>query len=76
MLVQFGPDPQAHPAKLPSITLERVSDQAKRDHGERAHEDLGGETACWAHLVCVACGAMTDDTETQNCPTCGAELPE
>jgi dihydrofolate reductase len=31
--------------------------------------DLGGESACWLHLVCEVCGAMTDDLDTHECPS-------
>jgi hypothetical protein len=30
--------------------------------------DEGGDAACWAHLVCPACGAVTDGGETHHCP--------
>jgi hypothetical protein len=34
----------------------------------------GGETACWAHLVCPECGAMVSEGHRQGCQA-GAARP-
>ncbi|HVA53461.1 MAG TPA: hypothetical protein VNF05_08095 [Acidimicrobiales bacterium] len=31
-------------------------------------EILGGESACYAHLLCESCGAVLDDSHLQPCP--------
>ena len=36
----------------------------------------GGEAACWAHLVCPACGRMAELTFPEVCDACGADLPK
>jgi hypothetical protein len=28
----------------------------------------GGEAACWAHLVCPECGAITSEGHQKDCP--------
>jgi hypothetical protein len=30
-------------------------------------EDAGGEAACWAHLVCPECGAITSEGHQDSC---------
>ena len=35
---------------------------------DRKPRDEGGDAACWAHLVCPECGAVTDGTGTHQCP--------
>jgi hypothetical protein len=41
-----------------------------RQHdGEQAGDQAeAGETACWAHLVCPECGAMTTEGHRPSCP--------
>jgi hypothetical protein len=34
-----------------------------------ADAGLGGEPACWAHLVCPECGAIEAEGHTATCPT-------
>jgi rubrerythrin len=43
---------------------------------EPASDDEGGDPACWAQLVCPACGRLTEDPAARRCPACGAELPD
>jgi rRNA maturation endonuclease Nob1 len=38
-------------------------------------DDEGGDPACWARLVCPACGRLTEDPQARRCAACGAELP-
>jgi len=33
-----------------------------------AFEPEGGEAACWAHLVCPECGAITSEGHQKDCP--------
>jgi hypothetical protein len=46
---------------------------------EKADEEqsIGGDPACWAHLVCPECGrfAEGDSAEKGICAVCGAALP-
>jgi hypothetical protein len=39
--------------------------------------EIGGDPACWAHLVCLECGrfAEGDSAEKGICAVCGAALP-
>jgi rRNA maturation endonuclease Nob1 len=37
--------------------------------------DEGGESVCWLHRVCPACGRIADEDPPTTCPGCGAELP-
>ncbi|MEJ7629957.1 MAG: hypothetical protein WKF54_10240 [Nocardioidaceae bacterium] len=41
-----------------------------------AREEPGGEAACWAHLVCPACGRLAERTSPEVCDSCGADPPE
>jgi hypothetical protein len=34
----------------------------------KTEEILGGESACFAHLLCETCGAVLDGTHLQPCP--------
>ena len=33
---------------------------------EHSEEDLGGESACYAHLICPECGVVMDGSEHLN----------
>ena len=46
------------------MTLDRAVDEPE-----------GGDTVCWMHLLCPACGAMPDpeDAASATCPRCGEE---
>jgi hypothetical protein len=39
--------------------------------------EIGGDPACWAHLVCPECGRFAEgnSAETGICAVCGAALP-
>ena len=37
---------------------------------DREPQDEGGDAACWAHLVCPECGAVTDGSGTHQLPGC------
>ena len=39
--------------------------------------EVGGDPACWAHLVCPECGRFAEDdsAKTGVCAICGADLP-
>ena len=39
-------------------------------------EELGGEAACWAHLVCPECGAMESEGHRLGCPAGPPPVPE
>jgi len=43
-----------------------------------AHEepDMGGDAACWAHLVCPQCGRLNADEHPETCEACGAAWNE
>ena len=56
MVTDSGPEPP--PAGGP---------QRDDEPGEQAEQPEGGETACWAHLVCPECGAMTTEGHRPSC---------
>ena len=35
-----------------------------------ANEPLGGDPACWLHLVCSSCGVMLDEALVEHRPDC------
>jgi hypothetical protein len=37
--------------------------------------DEGGESACWAHLVCPQCGRLNAAQPPVRCEGCGAAFP-
>lgn len=37
------------------------------ESGEAADQERAGEPACWAHLVCPACGAMISEGHREGC---------
>ena len=44
------------------------SDLADAGDADRAaSSERGGEAACWAHLVCPECGAMTSEGHRDGC---------
>lgn len=49
---------------------------ADEPRDEHADEEPGGETVCWAHLVCPECGRMATTTRADACEFCGADLPD
>jgi rubrerythrin len=55
--------------RTPRRTLDNVT--------ENADDDVGGDPACWAHLVCPECGrfAEGDSVAKGVCAICGAALP-
>lgn len=36
----------------------------------------GGETVCWAHLVCPECGGMSTSARPEVCDRCGGDFPD
>jgi hypothetical protein len=53
--------PGESPAGRPAVTgLTVPADQPAAD-------EEGGETACWAHLVCAECGAMLGEDHRDGC---------
>jgi len=38
------------------------------EHQPVVEEVLGGESACYAHLLCPECGSVLDETHTVPCP--------
>jgi hypothetical protein len=59
MVTDSGPEPP--PAGGPQ------RDEKPGEPREPAEEAEGGETACWAHLVCPECGAMTTEGHRPSC---------
>jgi hypothetical protein len=47
--------------------VETGSETEVRDEAE-----VGGEAACWAHLVCPQCGAMESEGHQPGCPAAPA----
>ena len=35
-------------------------------------EEEGGDAVCWAHLVCLECGAVTTEGHRPGCQSAGA----
>ncbi len=53
-----------------------MTDRLRRGTLERVEPvDEGGESVCWLHRVCPACGRLADEDPPTRCPACGAELP-
>ncbi|SFP09814.1 DNA-binding transcriptional regulator, MarR family [Geodermatophilus dictyosporus] len=50
----------------------RTASPTPRDGG--GHEEEGGESACFLHLVCPECGRVADEAPPTRCAGCGAEL--
>jgi hypothetical protein len=48
------------------------ADGPAREDARAGDAELGGEAACWAHLVCPGCGAMEAEGHTATCPARGA----
>jgi hypothetical protein len=46
--------------------IPRPSDAEGPDQAA-SYEPAGGETACWAHLVCPECGAMASEGHRDGC---------
>ena len=40
-----------------------------------ADEPLGGDPACWLHLVCPSCGVVLDRTPVEHGPGCIGTTP-
>ena len=53
------PAEPAYPATSPELVT--------REALPSADPTTGGETACWAHLVCTECGAMLSEGHRQDC---------
>lgn len=47
------------------------SQSGARDPEEAGPAEEGGESTCWAHLVCPECGAVTDESHRPGCPAKG-----
>jgi hypothetical protein len=47
---------------------------ADADAGAVVLGDVGGDPACWLHLVCEECGALEDAPNARRCSRCGAPL--
>ena len=62
---------RGHTASRVRRTLVDVPDNADEE------PEIGGDPACWAHLVCPECGrfAEGDSADTGICAICGAALP-
>ena len=64
-----GLEPRPVQRALPR--LRGVGDTARgvplNDRREDAPEPLGGESACYAHLVCTTCGAVSDPAHATTC---------
>ncbi|HEX7353489.1 MAG TPA: hypothetical protein VF288_01490 [Mycobacteriales bacterium] len=41
-----------------------------------SREDVGGDPACWAHLVCPGCGRILPDRGADVCPACGTAMED
>lgn len=39
-------------------------------------EPIGGESVCYAHLVCPECGRMAEVARPEACRECGADFPD
>jgi hypothetical protein len=50
-------------------TVDKVADLSAVAHAPDAAQtaDRGGDSACWAHLVCPECGAISSDGHHQGC---------
>lgn len=61
----------------PGASTGRSGPDRRADAGiEEPDAELGGETACWAHLVCPVCGRMATTARPDSCEFCGADLPD
>ena len=63
MISEQHPRPQQDPV----VPAPRSVTGAGSPAGEAAGPDEGGESACWAHLVCPGCGAMESEGHRPGC---------
>jgi hypothetical protein len=58
--LQGEPEHEVHPLGRVSFSIEFLSAEADGGSARPEISDEGGETACWAHLLCLDCGAVLD----------------
>lgn len=54
------------------MTGEVPLDEAAARVEAGSEAEVGGEAACWAHLVCPQCGAMESEGHQPGCPAAPA----
>jgi hypothetical protein len=59
------PQPKTREEGAPAPGADRAPLAA--DNGSADEQDTPGDTACWAHLVCPACGAMLSEGHRADC---------
>jgi hypothetical protein len=60
-------DPQPEEERNPATPPGRPAAEPGGSPAEAGEPPEGGETACWAHLVCPECGAMTTEGHRPSC---------
>jgi quercetin dioxygenase-like cupin family protein len=67
---------RAGPEGLAYVTAHQRRDGLTIRRAEQADapNDEGGETACWVHRICPACGAVPDGVAPAYCSRCGERL--
>jgi len=56
------------------VPLDEAAARVKPDSAAEVRDEaeVGGEAACWAHLVCPQCGAMESEGHQPGCPAAPA----
>jgi uncharacterized protein YeaO (DUF488 family) len=69
-----------HPEISEAAVLAKLLEAAEDPPGVASspaveNEEIGGDSACWAHRVCPECGRLSQAEHPDACEACGAAFP-